>query len=220
MDAMTPRVQLRWKIQQASKDGETISGDGFVVHEFSNGYLISVFDGLGHGPEAHAVSKKVKDYFLSLKRPIWNETLNGIFANTNTLLRGTRGIVLTSVFINTINGTLEWAGVGNVEGIVFHKNRLIKQSYERLVTQNGIIGFNLPKIFPKVVSLVGESIIILYTDGILDFSNRMEEINYKIQFYSIKELSESIFQDFRNSQDDALVWIGNISWKQSNGTTN
>ena len=42
-------LQRYWYVRQAPKEGETDSGDAYAVNEFSNGFLISVIDGLGHG---------------------------------------------------------------------------------------------------------------------------------------------------------------------------
>jgi hypothetical protein len=46
------RQLLEWGIAKRSRLGETTVGDLSLVTHVSNGALLTVIDGLGHGPEA------------------------------------------------------------------------------------------------------------------------------------------------------------------------
>lgn len=206
--------QVNWFIHQAPKDGEKESGDGYTVNEFSNGYLISVIDGLGHGKEAYIACHKIIDFLYSQTDIVWKRSLEELFISVNNILKGTRGVVMSSLFFDTKTGSIEWAGVGNVEGIVFHKDMTNEMKYERLVTQNGIIGFNLPHIYVKTIGPWMEVIFLFYTDGLSIFGQNIEILSYKIQYYSLQKIIKTIFDECRNPQDDALIWVGKFSWIQ------
>ena len=42
--------------------GERVSGDGLFYHEDDNGIILSVYDGLGHGDQAHGVSTEISAF--------------------------------------------------------------------------------------------------------------------------------------------------------------
>jgi len=52
-----PRSFLDWGVAQVTLQGQTESGDSYLVSTFPNGMLVAVVDGLGHGGEAAAAAK-------------------------------------------------------------------------------------------------------------------------------------------------------------------
>ena len=211
---MSSELLLEWDFQHLCKEGEIKSGDSFIVKDFSDYILISVIDGLGHGEEAYNISTKAYKYISEEIKTINGKSFNSFFLSINSLLHGTRGAVMSAVIVNKHTAQMAWAGIGNIDGILFSYEPLSSRKYDRHVLRNGIIGFNIPEILIKNHQLKGGEILMLFTDGINNFNECIKDISYKLQYYSIKYVAKQIFNSHRNVDDDALFWIGKFKWNQ------
>ena len=116
---------------------------------------------------------------------------------------------MSTVFVNKQTAKLTWAGIGNIDGILLSTNK-----HNHLILQNGIIGFNMPKLMIENYQLKGGEVIMLFSDGINNFNDKIQDISIKLHYYSIKHIAKQIFNSQRNPNDDALFWIGKFKWKQ------
>jgi len=83
--------------------------------------MAAVVDGVGHGKEAaRAARKAIATLDLSVgKSPV------ALFQRCHEQLRSTRGVVMSLASFNANDNTLAWLGVGNVEGVLFHRQNHI-----------------------------------------------------------------------------------------------
>src|SRR6516164_9604195 len=121
MDSVTPakgprRSQsvLEWGVAQRALPGETVSGDRYVVHPVSDGVLIAVVDGLGHGAEAATAAEVATATLETYSR----EPVISLLERCHSALRHTRGAAISVASFSATNGSMTWVGVGNVEGVI------------------------------------------------------------------------------------------------------
>lgn len=95
---------------------ELVSGDEHVVVDLPSGTLLAVIDGLGHGVEAaaaaRAAARAVEEHA--------NASPDEILRHCHAASVDTRGSAITLAAIDHAAGTMAWAGVGNVAGVVLH----------------------------------------------------------------------------------------------------
>jgi anti-sigma regulatory factor (Ser/Thr protein kinase)/serine/threonine protein phosphatase PrpC len=198
--------QVKWKkwtkelsigASTRSKPGETANGDAFLVaHPLQNITLAGVIDGLGHGKEAAFASQMAKELVLAnAELPI-----EQLMTKTHHALKGTRGITMGLLRIDTDAKKLFFCGIGNIEGIILTK---IKKN--SLVSYSGIVGHNMrtPRVFEHDFSK-GDH-VCLYSDGIIS-RWQYEEIDWS---QTPQKNAEYIVNQFSRISDDATVLIVN-----------
>src|ERR1700758_2355608 len=86
------------------------SGDAHLVLDIPDGLLVSVVDGLGHGPDAAAAAQTA---LAALRAGPKDVQL--LLRHCHEALRGTRGVVMTLAIFEARRRRLSWVGVGNVD---------------------------------------------------------------------------------------------------------
>lgn len=201
---------IEWEYVSKEKDGEVLSGDCYNFQESITAYFIFIIDGLGHGEDASKTSKMVVNYLDSYNFVNFT-TFSVLFESIHALLHGERGVVMSAAYVNKESHVLEWAGVGNVNGILISSdsNNQVNSTY--FINQEGIIGFNLPNIISKKINLTGQEILIIQTDGIEDLFGNLKDIEFLLNNHSLKQVSIILFDKFRKSSDDGLLWLGKFT---------
>jgi hypothetical protein len=139
---------------------ESESGDACTVEPFDGGVLVAVVDGTGHGPEAAHAARIAIDAIAGNGA----QNLPWLAAHCHERLRGTRGVVAALASV-CADGTVTWAGVGNVEGIVV--DRRSGRPRELLMSQAGVLGETLPPLHPRgPVRVVAGDTLVFATDGV------------------------------------------------------
>lgn len=178
-----------------SKPGETMNGDDFLVaHPSHHITLVGVIDGLGHGKEAAFASHMAKDLILSnAELP-----LEQLMSKSHHALKGTRGITMGLVRIDTEAKKMQFCGIGNIEGIIFSKSKR-----NSLVSYGGIVGHNMrtPRVFEHTFQK-GDH-VCLYSDGIIS-RWQYEEVDWS---QTPQKNAENIVNQFSRITDDATVLI-------------
>ena len=94
--------------------GEDISGDLHLVKPLEHGVMVAVADGLGHGrPAAEAARLALKAADDYSQKPLVQAV-----EYCSRQMHETRGAVMTLAFFNASDDSLQWVGVGNVEGVL------------------------------------------------------------------------------------------------------
>jgi negative regulator of sigma-B (phosphoserine phosphatase) len=190
---------LIWSIAERPLPGEIESGDGHLVAETTNGWLLAAVDGLGHGHEAAEVRKA----FLAVLRDHAEEPLVELFQLCNAALRNTRGCVASLAGIDSGKGMLTWLGVGNVEGVLFHaKGNGDSISSDYITTRGGIVGYRLPELLPSSLQLADNDLLVLATDGI-----KSDFIEWLDPALAPRQLAGTILSHCAKPIDDALVLV-------------
>lgn len=178
-----------------SKQNEKLNGDTYVINHISPAKtLAAVIDGLGHGTEAHLASQLAKEQILQRT----DLPLDSLLKHLHDSLRGTRGVVIGIILIDTDKNKLQFSGIGNIEGVVFADNE--KKS---LLSFGGIIGHNMrtPRVFE--FDFNPNDFVCLFSDGITarwSFS----DVNWKNH---PQQNAEYIITNFSRQTDDATVLI-------------
>ena len=187
---------IEWCVATRPIDGETESGDSYVVEHLPNGCLIAVIDGLGHGPEAALASEMA----VNLLKSNANETVTDLIKLCHKKLMKTRGVVLTVAKLYALDDTMAWVGVGNVEGVLAQTNNNNKREYVSL--RGGALGFEIPPLRPNTIKVNKGDMLFFATDGIHSGFVSDLELTGPIQ-----QIADNILENHGRHNDDSLVLV-------------
>jgi hypothetical protein len=137
-------------------DGEAVAGDAALALELSSGVLMCLVDGLGHGQDAAAVALAAIRHLKAHPAAHVAAVLGGL----HECLRGTRGAAIAVAFADAADGSVAWAGVGNVVA------RCLGSRVRTYHSLDGIVGvrYRTPRI--ERACLSPEDVFLLYSDGV------------------------------------------------------
>jgi negative regulator of sigma-B (phosphoserine phosphatase) len=200
---------IEWGVAARALPGESRSGDRHLVEPFSDGVLVAVVDGLGHGDEAADAAEAATDILIRYAQ----ESPVSLVRRCHESLWGTRGVAMSVAAFARSSHTMSWLGVGNVEGSLFRDCPGSRPARDSLIQRGGVVGFRLPPLQPSVVTVGQGDLLVLATDGIAAYSLdglRMTEPPERI--------ASDILARFARDTDDALVLVarcrGEASWTQ------
>jgi len=192
------RKCVLWAVAEARFPNEPESGDRYLFHPTPDGLLIAVVDGMGHGAEA-AAAAKIATATLAAHA---HESPIALMLRCHEELKGTRGAVISTAFIDFDDQTLTWAGVGNVEALLFHGRQSPAVQPERLLLRNGILGFRLPPVRGEMLPLTPLDTLIMATDGIDPGFGDAVDLDTDPQV-----IADGILARHKTGSDDALVVV-------------
>jgi negative regulator of sigma-B (phosphoserine phosphatase) len=191
-------ILVEWGVAERRKPGETLSGDLHLVKPLENSVLVAVADGLGHG-EAAAEAARLA---LSTVEEYSHKPLVQVLDNCSRRLRQTRGVVMSMALLNTLDNSMEWVGVGNVEGVLVRSSPDGKPARESLQLCRGVLGGQLPPVHTAALEVAPGDTLILATDGIRrGFEDGM------VLHQRPEETAQGILARDGLETDDALVLV-------------
>lgn len=125
------------------------------------------------------------------------ENILSLFAQCHEALKSTRGVVMSAAFIHHGSNTIEWTGIGNIEGLL-----LKRACHEWLPLRAGIIGCRLPSLRSSKFTIEIDDMIVMYTDGISHTSTQS-----LIEARPCDELAHFIISSQAKGTDDAAVLV-------------
>jgi hypothetical protein len=132
-----------------------------------------------------------------------SESVLALIERCHWALKGSRGVVMSVAFASRHQHTLTWAGVGNVECLVFHTDAApTAPTRTSLVTRGGIVGSELPQIRAQVLPLAAGDLVMFATDGIREGFSEGLHLDAAPQ-----QLAEHILSQHGKGTDDALVLV-------------
>jgi hypothetical protein len=185
-------VSVTIGMAQRPCEGETACGDSYTLDLLGGGVLLSVVDGLGHGPNAQVAA----DAFTQLVREDVTSPIEVIMEAARQRLSPTRGAAAALLRIDEESGVVRFCGVGNVE---MHAVSDVKM---HPVCAPGIVGHHVRKLLTFEFELPREAFIAVFTDGI---SSRL-----KLEQYSHLEPQEAadlILKEHGKMHDDATCVV-------------
>src|SRR5439155_9912644 len=113
--------------------------------------------------------------------------LEALVTRCHDALMNTRGAVMTVATLNSLEGSLTWLGVGNVEAVLLHAEDPTKTFSERVpfrkagdtemlrrlgealsgrvLLRSGIVGYRLPELRTSTQSIRPSDLLVFATDG-------------------------------------------------------
>lgn len=181
------------------KTGEEFCGDGFKFNIKKKTCQILVFDGLGHGPEAHKASEAAIKSFTNTESQNLDPAER--LRTMNSTIKSTRGGVGMILSIDLKNNSLSFCGVGNISARVFTEGKL-----KSCISYNGIVGHTFPNTLnSNSIHWAKEDYLIITSDGIISRWDVNALSN--IMKHDMGIVAASLFKDFARGNDDALVMI-------------
>ncbi len=182
--------------------GQSVSGDTYVVAPFPGGLLVAAIDGLGHGREASIAGKAAAESILSCA----HETVLSVIQRCHECIHHTRGVVMSVASFNAVDSTMTWLAVGNVEAYLLRAD-LSSREKPYILMRGGVIGHSLPPLRAEILVVSPGDTLVMATDGIRSgFSSALESKAPP------QEIADTIMTRFSRDTDDALVivvrWLG------------
>lgn len=187
-------MKLVWGVATRPKEGQSISGDTYVLEQHEHYALAAVIDGLGGGAEAaHAA-----ELAAGVLRGYPDQPLPILMQQSHTALHGTRGAVIGMLRLNFAANTLAFMGVGNI-GIYAASQQSIKP-----ISKNGILGYRLPTLLQLDYSYNSGDTFVLYSDGITSQFLAERELQFAGE---PQHLADTILARYGKLNDDATVLV-------------
>ena len=186
-------------IAKLTREGETVTGDRYVIRHHSSGVLLAVIDGLGHGADAARAAGTAAQVVASYPSTDIVELLKACHDS----LRSSRGVVMTLVSITPAAHIITALGVGNVQGMIV-RNSEGEAEPERdfVVLRGGVVGHLLPGLRQTVMQATPGDLVILATDGVsIEF---MTEDHFSAP---PQVIADRILSRYAVPLDDALVLV-------------
>lgn len=162
---------IDWSAAVLAVEGETVSGDMYLIRPIANGVLVAAVDGLGHGPEAAAAAQAA----IAVLEANADQPLVPLVRSCHEALKSMRGAVMSLAAFNKTNSTMAWMGIGNVEGRLLRANQETGRVIGNLLLRGGIVGQNLPSLITAEVPVGSGDTLIFATDGIRsDFAQNLD----------------------------------------------
>ena len=189
---------LQWAVAKRAAPGEQVSGDEFLVQPFPGGALVAVVDGLGHGEAARLAARLA----ISTLTAHAQQSLPALVERCHQALKTTRGAVMTLGSFREEEGSLNWIGVGNVEGLLIRSAPNQRPARESVLLRGGVVGYQLPFLTASLVKIQAGDLLILATDGIgYGYSDKV-----MIQDPP-QRIADAILGNYSKGSDDALVLV-------------
>ena len=149
-------IKLQIGCASRPKPGESACGDQTAIIHDSEGVLIAVVDGLGHGPEAEKAALAA----CAFVRDNSAMDLSSMMKALDRAIAATRGAAVTLVRVSPKTGGFKHVAVGNVEW------SSLRRLERHPLTVPGVVGARYRKVVQTRGRLVPGDIVVLYTDGI------------------------------------------------------
>jgi len=192
----TPLIE--WGIASLTMPGQSQSGDRHLVQPYTNGLLVAVVDGLGHGEQAAAAA----DLAVTTLIKHAHESVIALVKRCHDALRETRGVVMSLASFNELDRVLTWMGIGNVEGLVLRAKGSPHSQNEYLLLRGGVVGGQFLSSSASVMPLMQGDTLVFTTDGIRGgFAKDLSASDPP------KVMADRILAKYSKGSDDALVFV-------------
>lgn len=183
-------------VVRAAKHGESESGDDWGIVYEGDRAVLTVADGIGHGPAAAEASSRA----VEIAAEHTSNSAGTIVAQVHAGLRSTRGAALAVAELNPGESSLRFAGLGNISASI-----VSGRESKSLVSHNGIAGHEMRKIQEFSYDLPAAALLIMHSDGV---SGRWDLSKYPgLAFRDPSVVAGVIYRDYSRVRDDALIVV-------------
>ncbi|MCO4761567.1 MAG: SpoIIE family protein phosphatase [Myxococcales bacterium] len=171
--------------------GQSVSGDLAWVNELPGVIVVALFDGLGHGPRAHAAANRAKRV-LSSKCEL---PLLELFDEIDAALKDEIGGVLGVAKFDIDTRSVRYCGVGNVAA------RRVFPTSTSLPSAPGIVGQRYSRPPVRVVPMSAGDVWLFHTDGV---SSNFNIADYpQMAYHAPRTIANTALRRFSSDFDDA-----------------
>ncbi len=190
---------IQWGVAARALKGQAENGDSFLVKPWNGHALIAVVDGLGHGAEAAAASKAA----VAALSQCHTLSAAALLDQCNATLQDTRGAVMSLAIFDGMLGRMEWAGIGNVEGLLVRAHPQGGPARLPLLLRRGLLsGDSSGRWRTATVPVSRGDTLILATDGIRPgFGDDVAAVRPP------QRIADDILSRHALETDDALVLV-------------
>ena len=174
--------------------GERVIGDAIVSHNENGHTFLIVIDGIGHGPEAGSISKKIKEFV----QRNWIQSPAKLIEKIHDHMKGSDGAVIGVSIINHEKEELVFAGLGNISC------RIKGEESKLMISADGLIGVRFRSVENAKVQLKNKDMVIMHSDGVSSTHEMTELLN---RGFSSRILAKKIVQEFGSDYDDSSCLI-------------
>jgi hypothetical protein len=176
--------------------GERDCGDSWIIVDGRERTLVAVVDGLGHGMEAAVASSEAVRVIR--ERPDASPAV--LVEAVHGALRSTRGAAIAIAEVRPAQGTLAFAGVGNVSAAIHGRS-----GPRNLASHNGTVGHVMRKVQQFEYEWPEKATLVLHTDGV---NTRWRLDGYPgLTLRDPSLLAALLFRDAARGRDDATVVV-------------
>jgi len=176
--------------------GERLCGDDWAVTEVDHKIRLFVADGLGHGPAAHDASADATRVFTEVADPSPGRALERV----HLALRGGRGAAVAAAFLDPERGSIEFAGVGNIAGVV--RSEAESRS---MVSHSGTAGHVARRFHDFSYEWPANSVVVLHSDGLTSHWTLNAFPGLLRRHPSL--IAAALHRDFSRGRDDVTVVV-------------
>lgn len=187
----------RWGAVLTNAPGESVSGDQWSIVRGTDSLSLMVVDGLGHGLKAHEAAREAVDVFLAHGQ----EQPGAILVSLHEALRGSRGAALAIARIDLGSGTVTYAGIGNVAGVIVRTDG----QQHGLVSNNGTIGAESISVKEFHYEWRTGELFIMHSDGLRTRWSLKERAGLASCHPAI--IAAVLHRDYLRGRDDATVVV-------------
>jgi len=179
--------------------GEEVCGDQWGVRAISNGMLIMIADGLGHGILANEAAR-VATQVLAQARSL---TPASIVSEVHDALKKTRGAAVAVAKLDCQKKLLVFAGVGNISG-----NIVSPASSRGLLSHNGTAGQHASRIQEFSYPWNSSDLLVMHSDGL---ATRWDLERYPgLSSKHPSMIAAMLHRDFSRRRDDVTVLVAKV----------
>jgi anti-sigma regulatory factor (Ser/Thr protein kinase) len=179
--------------------GETACGDAWAATHTPERSIYMVADGLGHGPAAAEASREAIRVFRELS----HLTPERILADAHGALVKTRGAAVSIAEVLHDRGTVNFAGVGNVAGLIHSGGQS-----RSMVSMNGTLGHSVGRIQSFSYPWEKNSALLMHSDGIATRWSMEQYPGLASRHPAL--IAGVLYRDYCRKRDDATILISRI----------
>jgi anti-sigma regulatory factor (Ser/Thr protein kinase) len=198
-------AQAPWRVAGITRalGGETVCGDAYSARLDVDGRLsLMVCDGSGHGALAASASRDAVRAFEGHQGLA--EPPAAAVQRIHRALAGSRGGAVAVAVLDPDEGTVRYAGVGNIAGAVL--DGAAKRS---MVSVSGVAGYREPKVREFSYPLVPCAVVIMHSDGV---RSRWDPDDLRPLLAGPPlVLAATVLRDAGARHDDACVLVGGVA---------
>ncbi|MBL7497882.1 ATP-binding protein [Frankia sp. CNm7] len=182
--------------------GETVCGDAYAVRTLDGRLALLSCDGLGHGELAARAADAAVRIFRAAGPPLDPVDL---VRRVHSGISHTRGAAVAVAVLEPSAGTLRFAGLGNISGVILGGARRVG-----LTSRPGIAGHQARSLAETRHELPPGALVVLHSDGI---SPRWDLADHPgIVSRGALVVAASVLRDAGLRRDDASVLVAGAPW--------